>query len=41
MNEGGHVNTAITALVVVFVAFAVLYVMRRKSRLNREAGGEN
>jgi hypothetical protein len=35
------VNTATTGLLVVLVVFVVLYVMRRKSRLGREAGGEN
>jgi hypothetical protein len=32
------VGTATTAWLVVAVVFVVLYVMRRKSRLNREAG---
>jgi hypothetical protein len=31
-------GTATTAWLVVLAVFVVLYVMRRKSRLNREAG---
>jgi hypothetical protein len=34
-------NTVTAGLLVVAVVFLVLYVMRRKSRLDREAGGEN
>jgi hypothetical protein len=34
-------NTTATALLVVLAVFVVLYVMRRKSRLDREANGEN
>jgi hypothetical protein len=34
-------NTATAIVLVVAVVFLVLYMMRRKSRLDREAGGEN
>jgi hypothetical protein len=34
-------DTATTASLVVLAVFVVLYVMRRKSRLDREAGGKH
>jgi hypothetical protein len=35
------VGTTTAVLLAVFAVFIVLYVMRRKARLDREASGEN
>jgi hypothetical protein len=34
-------DTTATVAIVVLAVFVVLYVMRRKSRLDREAGGKH